>query len=295
MTSAILPGVDPVAAAQVPSRAGWWRRFSRRPPAVIGLVGVAVVVAMAVFAPLLAHYSPTTSQFGHVLAYPFSAGHLLGTDELGRDELSRIIYGSQATLEVGVLATLLAMALAVPIGIASGYYRGAVDMVAMRIADVLLAFPFLLLAVGLAAIFGPSLQNIVLALGIAQVPGAVRIARAEAMALREQDFIQAAIVTGVKDRVIIFRHLFPNMLSPLMVQASVSIPGAILGSALLSYLGLGVQPPTPSWGTMLASAQTYLYNDPWLAIFPGVAIFLTTLAFNLLGDGLRDLFDPSLR
>ncbi|HUY56123.1 MAG TPA: ABC transporter permease [Candidatus Nanopelagicaceae bacterium] len=295
MTSAILPGVDPVAAAQVPSRASWWRRFSRRPPAVIGLVGVAVVVAMAVFAPLLAHYSPTTSQFGHVLAYPFSAGHLLGTDELGRDELSRIIYGSQATLEVGVLATLLAMALAVPIGIASGYYRGAVDMVAMRIADVLLAFPFLLLAVGLAAIFGPSLQNIVLALGIAQVPGAVRIARAEAMALREQDFIQAAIVTGVKDRVIIFRHLFPNMLSPLMVQASVSIPGAILGSALLSYLGLGVQPPTPSWGTMLASAQTYLYNDPWLAIFPGVAIFLTTLAFNLLGDGLRDLFDPSLR
>lgn len=284
-----------MAAAQVPSRAGWWRRFSRRPPAVIGLVGVAVVVAMAVFAPLLAHYSPTTSQFGHVLAYPFSAGHLLGTDELGRDELSRIIYGSQATLEVGVLATLLAMALAVPIGIASGYYRGAVDMVAMRIADVLLAFPFLLLAVGLAAIFGPSLQNIVLALGIAQVPGAVRIARAEAMALREQDFIQAAIVTGVKDRVIIFRHLFPNMLSPLMVQASVSIPGAILGSALLSYLGLGVQPPTPSWGTMLASAQTYLYNDPWLAIFPGVAIFLTTLAFNLLGDGLRDLFDPSLR
>lgn len=284
-----------MAAAHVPSRPGWWRRFSRRPPAVIGLIGVAAVVAMAVFAPLLAHYSPTTSQFGHVLAYPFSAGHLLGTDELGRDELSRIIYGSQATLEVGVLATLLAMALAVPIGIASGYYRGAVDMVAMRIADVLLAFPFLLLAVGLAAIFGPSLQNIILALGISQVPGAVRIARAEAMALREQDFIQAAIVTGVKDRVIIFRHLFPNMLSPLMVQASVSIPGAILGSALLSYLGLGVQPPTPSWGTMLASAQTYLYNDPRLAIFPGVAIFLTTLAFNLLGDGLRDLFDPSLR
>ncbi len=295
MTSAILPGADPLAAAQVPSRPSWWRRFSRRPPAVIGLVGVAVVIATAVFAPLLAHYSPTTSQFGHVLAFPFSSGHLLGTDELGRDELSRIIYGSQATLEVGVLATLLAMALAVPIGIASGYYRGAVDMVAMRIADVLLAFPFLLLAVGLAAIFGPSLQNIVLALGIAQVPGAVRIARAEAMALREQDFIQAAIVTGVKDRVILFRHLFPNMLSPLMVQASVSIPGAILGSALLSYLGLGVQPPTPSWGNMLATAQTYLYNDPWLAIFPGVAIFLTTLSFNLLGDGLRDLFDPSLR
>jgi len=295
MTTATLPGMDPAAATASPPRSGWWHQFSRRPPAVIGLAGVVVVVAVAVFAPLLAHYSPTASQFTHVLAGPFSSGHLLGTDELGRDELSRLIYGSQATLEVGVLATLLAMALAVPIGIASGYYRGAVDMVAMRVADVLLAFPFLLLAVGLAAIFGPSLQNIIVALGVAQVPGAVRIARAEAMALREQDFIQAAIVTGVKDRVILFRHLFPNMLSPLMVQASVSIPGAILGSALLSYLGLGVQPPTPSWGNMLASAQTYLYNDPWLAIFPGVAIFLTTLAFNLLGDGLRDLFDPSLR
>ncbi|MHB8393154.1 MAG: ABC transporter permease, partial [Candidatus Dormibacteria bacterium] len=152
-----------------------------------------------------------------------------------------------------------------------------------------------LIAVGLAAIFGPSLQNIILALGVAQLPGSVRIARAEAMALREQDFVQAAIVTGVKERVILFRHLFPNMLSPLLVQASVSIPAAILGSALLSFLGLGVQPPTPSWGNMLASAQTYLYNDPWIAIFPGVAIFLTTLSFNLLGDGLRDLFDPSMR
>ena len=292
---ATVPGADSSLVLAPPSRQGWWRRFRRRPPAVIGLAGVVIVVLVAVLAPFLAHYSPTVSQFGEVLKGPFSPGHILGTDELGRDELSRLIYGSQSTLEVGVLATLLAMVVAVPIGIASGFYRGAIDMVAMRITDVVLAFPFLLIAVGLAAIFGPSLQNIIVALGVAQLPGSIRIARAEAMALREQDFVQAAIVTGVKDRVILFRHLFPNMLSPLLVQASVSIPAAILGSALLSYLGLGVQPPTPSWGNTLASAQTYLYNDPWIAIFPGIAIFLTTLSFNLLGDGLRDLFDPSMR
>ncbi len=295
MTTATLTETELTQTATSRSRGGWWRRFSRRPPAVIGLVGVVFVVAVAVFAPLLAHYSPTVSQFNHVLAAPFHGPHILGTDEVGRDELSRLIYGSQSTLEVGVLATLLAMAIAIPIGIASGFYRGAVDMIAMRITDVVLAFPFLLIAVGLAAIYGPSLQDIIVALGIAQLPGAVRIARAEAMALREQDFVQAAIVTGVKERSILFRHLFPNMLSPLLVQATVSIPGAILGSALLSFLGLGVQPPTPSWGDMLATAQTYIYNDPWIAIFPGVAICLTTLCFNLLGDGLRDLFDPSLR
>ena len=295
MTTVTLPGAEPAQAASQRSKGGWWRRFSRRPPAVIGLFGVVFVVAVAIFAPLLAHYSPDASQFGHVLQDPFHGPHILGTDELGRDELSRLIYGSQSTLEVGVLATLLAMAIAVPVGIAAGFYRGAVDMIAMRITDVVLAFPFLLLAVGLAAIYGPSLPDIIVALGLAQLPGAVRIARAEAMALREQDFVQAAIVTGVKERVILFRHLFPNMLSPLLVQATVSIPGAILGSAILSYLGLGVQPPTPSWGDMLATAQTYLYNDPWIAIFPGIAICLTTLCFNLLGDGLRDLFDPSLR
>ncbi len=295
MSMATLPGAEPVMTIAAPSRQGWWRRFRRRPPAVIGLAGVVLVVVVAVFAPLLAPQSPVATQFGHVLMAPGVAGHILGTDQLGRDELSRLIYGSQSTLEVGVLATLLAMVLAVPIGIASGYYRGAVDMVAMRITDVVLAFPFLLIAVGLAAIFKPSLQNLIIALGLAQLPGSIRIARAEAMALREQDFVQAAIVTGVRERVILFRHLFPNMLSPLLVQASVSIPAAILGSALLSFLGLGVQPPTPSWGNMLATAQTYLYNDPWVAVLPGIAIFLTTLAFNLLGDGLRDLFDPSMR
>jgi peptide/nickel transport system permease protein len=294
MSLAVAP--DPAAMREVAERSGrpWWRRLLQRPPAVMGLAGVAVVIIAAIFAPLLSPYSPLATTFQHVLAPPFSHGHLLGTDELGRDVLSRLIYGSQSTLEVGVLATGLALVVGVPLGLVSGYYRGPADMLAMRVTDVVLAFPFLIVAIGLAAIFGPSLRNVVIALGIAALPGFVRVTRAEAMALREQDYVQAAIVTGVRDRVILFRHLLPNMAGPVIVQASLTIPGAILGSALLSFLGLGVQPPTPSWGNMLATAQEYLFNDPWLAVLPGLAIFLTTLCFNLLGDGLRDLFDPAL-
>lgn len=286
-----------VGAPSLPARIRWprARRLLRRPPAVAGLLGVVVAVVTAVFAPLIARYSPTATSFGHVLEAPLSAGHILGTDELGRDVFSRLVFGSQPALEVGLLATLLAMVVAVPIGVASGYFGGVVDMIAMRITDILLAFPFLLIAVGLAAIFGPSLQNVILALGISLVPGTVRIARGEALSLREQDFVQAAIVTGVSDLHILWRHLIPNMASPLIVQTTVSIPGAILGSAALSYLGLGLQPPAPDWGGMLTSAQTYLYNDPLLAVLPGIAIFLTALSFNLVGDGLRDFFDPSLR
>jgi peptide/nickel transport system permease protein len=289
-------GPDPAAMPDVAERSGrrWWRRLLQRPPAVIGLAGVAVVTIAAIFAPLLSPYSPVATHFQQVLAPLFSPGHVLGTDELGRDVLSRLIYGAQPTLEVGVLATGLALVIGVPTGLVSGYYRGAADMLAMRVTDVVLAFPFLLLAIGFAAIFGPSLRNVVVALGIASLPGFVRIARAEAMSLREQDYVQAAIVTGVRDRVILFRHLLPNMAGPILVQATLTIPGAILGSALLAYIGLGEQPPTASWGTMLTAAQDHLFDDPWLAILPGLAIFITTLCFNLLGDGLRDLFDPAL-
>lgn len=287
---------DPAAMPDLAERSGrsWWRRFLQRPPAVIGLAGVTVVIIAAIFAPLLSPYSPLATTFQNVQAPPFSHGHLLGTDELGRDVLSRLIYGTQSTLEVGVLATGLALVVGVPLGLVSGYYRGLADMFAMRVTDVVLAFPFLVVAIGLAAIFRPSLQNVVIALGIAALPGFVRVTRAEAMALREQDYVQAAIVTGVRDRVILFRHLLPNMAGPVIVQASLTIPGAILGSALLSFLGLGIQAPTPSWGNMLATAQEYLFNDPWLAVLPGLAIFFTTVCFNLLGDGLRDLFDPAL-
>jgi peptide/nickel transport system permease protein len=195
-------------------------------------------------------------------------------------------------MQAGFFSTVLAILVAVPIGMIGGYYRGWVDTVVARVTDVLLAFPFLILAVGFAAIFGASLLNATLALGIGAVPGLIRIARGETLALREEDYIPAAIANGAGDATIIFKHILPNMTSTLIVQATVTIPTAIVGEAVLSFLGLGVQPPTPSWGTMLQDAQSYLSTAPRLAIFPGLAIVLAALAFNVLGDGLRDILDP---
>jgi len=268
------------------------RRFLRRPFAVAGLVVALTFVLAAIFAPLVAPYSASATDFNATLAPPFSHHHLLGTDELGRDQLSRIIWGSRASIQAGVLSTTLAMVIAVPIGIVAGYYRGWIDPVIARLTDVLLAFPFLVLAVGLAAILGPSLTNATIALGLGAVPVLIRIARGEALALREEDYVRAAVANGAGDVSILARHVLPNMLSTLIVQATVTIPAAIIGEAVLSFLGLGVQPPTPSWGVMLADAQSYVSQAPRLAIFPGIAVFLCSLSFNLLGDGLRDSLDP---
>jgi len=267
------------------------KRFLRRPMAVAGLIVVLTFVVVAIFAPLLAPYDPGATDFNSLLAEP-SRAHLLGTDELGRDELSRLIWGARASIQAGVFATILAMVVAVPIGLVAGYYRGWIDTVIARLTDVLLAFPFLILAVGLAAILGPSLMNATIALGIAAMPGLIRVARGEALALREEDFVPAAVANGANDFTIIFRHILPNMTSTLLVQATLTIPAAIIGEAVLSFLGLGVQPPTPSWGTMLQDAQSYLAQAPRLAVYPGLAIVIAALAFNVLGDGLRDIFDP---
>jgi peptide/nickel transport system permease protein len=267
------------------------RRFLRRPMAVAGLVVVLGFVVVAIFAPLLAPYAAGHTDFNAILAHP-SSKHLLGTDDLGRDTLSRLIWGTRASMQVGVLATLLAMVVAVPIGMLAGYYRGWVDLVIARLTDVLLAFPFLILAVGLAAILGPSLLNATLALGIGAIPGFIRIARGETLALREEDYVPAAVLNGASDRTIIFRHILPNMTNTLIVQTTLTIPGAILGEAILSFLGVGVQPPASSWGTMLHDAEPYLSQAQRLAVYPGVAIILAVLAFNVLGDGLRDVFDP---
>jgi peptide/nickel transport system permease protein len=245
----------------------------------------------AIFAPLIAPYSPSHTDFNAVLAHP-SGKHWLGTDELGRDIFSRIVYGARASMQAGFFATLLAMVVAVPIGLVAGYYRGWIDPVISRLTDVLLAFPFLILAVGLAAILGPSLLNATIALGVGAVPGLIRIARGEALSLREEDYVRAAIANGGGDLTILGRHILPNMMSTLLVQATVTIPTAIVGESVLSFLGLGVQPPTPSWGTMLEDAQSYLDQAPRLAVYPGLAIVLAALAFNLLGDGLRDVLDP---
>ncbi len=267
------------------------KRFLRRPMAVAGLLVVLAFVVAAIFAPLLAPYGAGTTDFNALLAHP-SGKHLLGTDALGRDVLSRILWGARASMQAGFFATMLALVIAVPIGMVAGYYRGWVDTVVARVTDVLLAFPFLILAVGLAAILGPSLLNATLALGIGAVPPLIRIARGETLALREEDYVPAAIANGAGDATIIFRHILPNMTNTLIVQATVTIPGAIVGEAVLSFLGLGVQLPTPSWGTMLQDAQSYLSQAPRLAVFPGLAIVLAALAFNVLGDGLRDILDP---
>ena len=218
--------------------------------------------------------------------------HLLGTDELGRDIFSRLVWGARASMQVGFLATLLAMVIAVPIGLVAGYYRGWVDAVIARCADVLLAFPFLILAIGLAAILGPSLKNATIALGVGRRPGLIRVARGETLALREADFVPAAIANGAGDCDDHLRHILPNMTSALLVQATVTIPRAIIGEATLSFLGLGVQPPGPSWGTCSRTrSRTGAGAAPRRSI-PVSRSCSASLAFNLLGDGLRDIFDP---
>jgi peptide/nickel transport system permease protein len=267
------------------------RRLLHRPLAVFGLVVALMFVLMAIFAPVIAPYDPGQSDFSAPLEGP-SAEHLFGTDELGRDVFSRVVWGARASMQAGVFATLLAMAFAVPIGLIAGYYRGWVDPVVSRITDVMLAFPFLIVAVGLAAILGPSLTNATIALGFAAAPLLIRITRGETLALREEDYVRAAVANGASDRTILGRHILPNMSGTLIVQATVTIPTAIIGESLLSFLGLGVQPPTPSWGVMLSAAQPFIDQAPRLVIFPGLAVFLATLSFNLLGDGLRDVLDP---
>jgi ABC-type dipeptide/oligopeptide/nickel transport system permease subunit len=269
------------------------RRFLCRPVAAASLILILVFALAAVFAPLVAPADPSTADFGAPLAHP-SWGHLLGTDDLGRDVFSRLIWGARASMQVGFLSTVLAMLVGVPLGLVAGYYRGWPDAVIARTTDVLLAFPFLILAIALAAMLGPSLKTSTLALGIAAVPGLIRITRGETLAVREADFVPAAIANGATDGTVIFRHILPNMSGTLLVQATTLIPRAIIGEATLSFLGLGVRPPTSSWGVMLDGAQPFVSQAPRLAVFPGLAIVLAALAFNLLGDGLRDVFDPKI-
>ena len=286
-----MSAVDVAVTPRVRRRRRTLTRLRRRPMAVAGMTVATLFVLVAIFAPLIAPYDPADTNFDAVLQHPSSA-HIMGTDDLGRDVFSRVVYGARASLEAGVLATLLALVIAVPLGLMAGYYRGWWDPVISRVSDVMLAFPFLIVAVGMAAIFGPSLRNVVIALGIAAIPWIVRVTRGEALALREQEFVRAAVANGAGDRTILGRHLLPNMAGVLLVQATVWIPQAIIGEAVLSFLGLGVQPPTPSWGSMLSAAQPFISLDAWLAVWPGLAIFLATLSFNLLGDGLRDVLDP---
>ena len=280
------------ARTRTPRRRNAARRLIRRPPALAGLVGVVAVILVALLAPWISPYPPLEVHYSTILAHPFTPGFLLGTDDLGRDILSRVIWGARTSLAVGLGSTALGAGTAICVGMVAGFYRGWVDTVLMRFNDLVLAFPFLILAVGLAAILGPSLVNAILALGIGMFPLFLRVSRGEMLAIREEDYVAAAVVNGAPTRVILFRHALPNMLSPLLVQITLAIPAAIIGAAALSYLGLGVQPPSPDWGSMLSEAQSYVSQDPTFAVFPGLAIVLTTLSFNLVGDGLRDVLDP---
>ncbi|MFE4248244.1 ABC transporter permease [Streptomyces sp. NPDC056910] len=259
--------------------------------AMTGGVIAGVFVLAALLAPLVAPYDPAQPDFGNVLAAP-DWSHWLGTDDLGRDQLSRVVFGARASMQVGVLAVILAFIIGVPLGLLAGYYGKLADSVVSRVTDTMLAFPFLVLAVGLAAVLGPSLTNATIAIGISQIPAVIRITRAETLRLKHVDYVAAAVANGGGDGTVLFRHILPNATSALVVQATVGIPAAIIGEALLSFLGLGVQPPEPSLGVMLSSAQSFLAPAPWMAVFPGLAVVAATLAFNLLGDGLRDVLDP---
>ncbi len=268
-----------------------WRKLLRRKGAMLGAILALLFLGVAVFAPYLAPYDPLRTDWSAVRAPP-SPEHWLGTDELGRDVLSRVIWGARASLLAGVVSVAIAMVLGVPLGLLSGYYRGWIDEVIMRFTDALLAFPFLILAIALAAMLGPSLTNAMIAIGVSTAPAFIRLARGQVLSVMVEEFVQAARALGASDARIMLKHVLPNAFSPLLIQGTLAVAAAIIAESSLSFLGLGQQPPAPSWGSMLNVAKNFLAEAPWMAVWPGIAIFITVLAFNLLGDGLRDALDP---
>ena len=266
-------------------------RLMRRRGAMLGLAIVMIFVLIALFAPLIAPQDPLQTSWSAVRKAP-SAQYLFGTDEIGRDVLSRVIWGARASLLAGLVSVSIAMALGVPIGLLAGYMGGWVDGAISRFTDAMLAVPFLILAIALAAFLGPSLTNAMIAIGVSATPIFIRLTRGQVLSVKVEDFVEAARAVGNPHWRIALRHILPNILPPLIVQATLAIASAIIAEASLSFLGLGQQPPAPSWGSMLNTAKNYVDNAPWMAVWPGVSIFLLVLSFNLLGDGLRDALDP---
>lgn len=268
-----------------------WRRLRRRKGAMFGLGVVLAFVVVALAAPLVAPYDPIATSWSAVRKAP-SWAHWLGTDEVGRDILSRIIWGARASLSAGLVSVGIALAFGVPLGLLAGYAGGWIDALLSRIVDAMLAVPFLILAIALAAFLGPSLTNAMIAIGVTATPVFIRLTRGQTIAAKVEDYVEAARAVGNPHWRIALRHVLPNIVPPLLIQASLAIAGAILAEAALSFLGLGQQPPAPSWGSMLNSAQRFIAQAPWMAFWPGFAIFFAVLSFNLLGDGLRDALDP---
>src|SRR6476659_3209621 len=270
------------------------RRLLRRKGAVFGLFVIALFVALALVAPLISPYAPNLQTWTAVRKAP-SALHWFGTDDVGRDVLARVIYGARASLLAGVISVAIALLVGVPLGVISGYLGGWVDAVLSRITDAMLAVPFLIRAIALAAFLGPSLGNAMIAIGVTTTPIFIRLTRGQVMAVKVEDYVEAARAIGNPRWRIALFHILPNILPALLVQGTLSIAAAIIAEAALSFLGLGQQPPAPSWGSMLNSAQRFLTTASCMAIWPGLAIFLTVLSFNLVGDGLRDALDPKER
>jgi peptide/nickel transport system permease protein len=270
------------------------RRLIRRKGAVVAMAVIATFILLALFAPAVAPYDPIATNWALVRKSP-SALNWFGTDELGRDVLSRVIYGARASLLAGAISVGIALGIGVPFGLLSGYRGGMIDALISRITDAMLACPFLILAIALAAFLGPSLGNAMIAIGISTTPIFVRLTRGQTMNVKVEDYVEAARAMGNPRWRIALFHILPNIMPALLVQATLSIAAAIIAEAALSFLGLGQQPPTPSWGSMLNSAQRFLTTAPWMALWPGLGIFLVVLSFNLVGDGLRDALDPRER
>jgi len=296
MTDAALPAIAPAERSdelESPSRRAL-RRLLRRKGAVAGFVVIAVFVVLALAAPLIAPYDPIATSWTLVRKAP-SAMHWFGTDELGRDVLARVVYGARASLLAGAIAVAIALGVGVPLGLLAGYRGGVIDALISRITDAMLACPFLILAIALAAFLGPSLGNAMIAIGVTTTPIFVRLTRGQTMSVKADDYVEAARAMGNPRWRIALVHILPNIMPALLVQATLSIAAAIIAEAALSFLGLGQQPPAPSWGSMLNAAQRFLTQAPWIAVWPGLAIFLVVLSLNLVGDGLRDALDPRAR
>jgi peptide/nickel transport system permease protein len=274
--------------------ADFWRRFRRNRGALIGALIAFVFLFLSIFGPVIAPYDPLEGSLEDRIKPP-SRQHLLGTDDVGRDVLSRIINGARISLEIMIVSVIIALLIGVFFGVLGGYYGGLVDNIVMRLMDILLAFPSIFLAIAIIAILGPGLTNVMLAAGLYSVPQFARISRASVLYLKEMEFVEAAKAAGESSIAVIFYHILPNALAPLIIQTTLRMATVLLTASGLSFLGLGVQPPAPEWGAMLANGRTYIMVAPHVATFPGLAILLVVIGFNLLGDGLRDSLDPRLK
>ncbi len=289
MTALTPADVANLPATRAPSRA--WRKLKANKGALIGCGIILFFAVLAVAAPLLPIADPNATSWTTIRKAP-SAAHWLGTDDIGRDILARMIWGAQASLMAGVVSVAIAIAIGLPFGVLAGYFGGWIDMIVSRITDAFLAMPFLITAIALAAFLGPSLTNAMIAIGLSAMPIFIRLSRGQVMAVKTEDYVEGARAIGLRHSSIITRYILPNIMAPILVQATLTVAAAIIAEASLSFLGLGQQPPAASWGSMLNVAKNFLSQAPWMAVWPGAAIYLVVIGFNLLGDGLRDALDP---